>query len=46
MVKKKFRVLETTTTVDGSLYKDELVTFENKEADGGWRGKDSIGRIW
>ena len=46
LVKKKFRVLETTTTVDGTLYKDELVTFENKEADGGWRVKDSMGRIW
>ncbi len=46
MVKKKFRVLETTTTVDGTLYKDELVTFENREADGSWRVKDSMGRIW
>ena len=46
MVKKKYRVLETVTTVDGTLYKEELVTFENKEADGDWRVKDSMGRIW
>ena len=46
MIKKKYRVLETETTVDGTLYKDEVVTFENKEADGDWRVKDSMGRIW
>jgi len=45
-MKKKYRVLETVTTVDGTLYKDELVTFENKEADGDWRVKDNMGRIW
>ena len=46
MVKKKFRVLETITTVDGTLYKNEIVTFENEEADGDWRVKDNMGRIW
>ena len=46
MVKKKYRVLETVTTVDGTLYKEELVTFENKEDDGDWRVKDNMGRIW
>tara|TARA_B100001778_G_C18298349_1_gene498653 strand:+ start:39 stop:206 length:168 start_codon:yes stop_codon:yes gene_type:complete len=39
-------VLETVTTIDGTLYKDELVTFENKEVDGDWRVKDNMGRIW
>jgi len=34
------------TTVEGTLYEKELVTFENKEADGDWRVKDSMGRIW
>jgi len=34
------------TTVDGTLYEKEVVTFENKEADGDWRVKDSMGRIW
>ena len=29
MVKKKYRVIKTVTTVDGTLYKDELVAFEN-----------------
>ena len=46
IVKKKFRVLKTITTVEGTLYENELVTFENKEADGDWRVKDSMGRIW
>ena len=46
MVKKRYRVLETITTVDGTLYEKEVVTFENKEADGDWRVKDNMGRIW
>ena len=46
MIKKKYRVLKTETTVDGTLYKDEVVTFENEEADGDWRVKDNMGRIW
>ena len=46
MVKKKYRVIKTVTTVDGTLYKEELVTFENKEEDGDWRVKDNMGRIW
>ena len=45
-MKKKYRVLETVTTVDGTLYEKEIVTFENKEEDGDWRVKDSMGRIW
>ena len=45
-MKKKFRVLDTITTVNGTLYKDEIVTLENEEADGDWRVKDSMGRIW
>jgi hypothetical protein len=46
MVKKRYRVLETITTVDGTLYEKEVVTFENEEADGDWRVKDNMGRIW
>jgi len=46
MVKKRYRVLETVTTVDGTLYEKEVVTFENEEADGDWRVKDNMGRIW
>ena len=45
-MKKKYRVLTTITTVEGTLYEKELVTFENEEADGDWRVKDSMGRIW
>ena len=45
-MKKKYRVLETTTTVDGTLYKNDLVTFQYKEGDGDWRVKDNMGRIW
>ena len=45
-MKKKYRVLETVTTVDGTLYEKEIVTFENKAADGDWRVKDNMGRIW
>ena len=46
MIKKKYRIIETITTVEGTLYKDEMVTFVNEEADGDWRVKDSMGRIW
>ena len=46
MIKKKYRVLEKITTVDGTLYKEEIVTYQNKEDDGDWRVKDSMGRIW
>ena len=45
-MRKKYRVLKTITTVEGTLYEKELVTFENEEADGDWRVKDSMGRIW
>ena len=46
MIKHKYRVLETITSVEGTLYKEELVTFETEENDGDWRVKDSMGRIW
>jgi hypothetical protein len=46
MIKKKYRIIETITTVEGTLYKDEMVTFVNEEADGDWRVKDNMGRIW
>ena len=46
MIKKKYRVLETIITVDGTLYKEELVTFQSEEEDGDWRVKDNMGRIW
>ena len=45
-MKARYRVIETITTVEGTLYVDDLVIFENKESDGSWRVKDSMGRIW
>ena len=40
------KVLETIVTVEGTLYKDEIVTLEGKEHNGDYRVKDSMGRIW
>ena len=34
MVKKRYRVLETITTVDGTLYEKEVVTFERDLGNG------------
>ena len=34
MIKKGYRVLETISTVNGTLYKDDLVDFENIESNG------------
>ena len=45
-MKARYRVIETITTVEGTLYVDDLVIFENKESDGSWRVKDRMGRIW
>ena len=45
-MKNKVKVLETITTVNGTLYKDEIVTLEGKEQNGDCRVKDSMGRIW
>ena len=45
-MKKRDRVIKTITTVEGTLYGNDLVIFENKESDGSWRVKDSMGRIW
>ena len=43
MIKKGYRVLETISTVNGTLYKDDLVDFES---NGDWRVKDKMGKIW
>ena len=43
MIKKGYRVLETISTVNGTLYKDDLVDFENIESNGDWRVKDKMG---
>jgi|TARA_Y100000996_G_C22488011_1_gene628987 hypothetical protein len=46
MIVESYRVLETISNVDGTLYKNDLVKFQNKEENGDWRVKDSMGRIW
>ena len=46
MIRKSYRVLETITTVDGTLYEGDMVHFQNEEANGDWRVKDTMGKIW
>ena len=44
--RKKYKVINTVTTVNGTLYVDEIVFFENIEKNGDYRVKDTLGRIW
>ena len=37
MIVESYRVLETISNVDGTLYKNDLVKFQNKEENGDWR---------
>ena len=46
MNKSKCEVLQTVTTVDGTLYKGEVVTVQDKEKNGDIRVKDTMGKIW
>ena len=46
MIVESYRVLETISNVDGTLYKNDLVKLQNKEENGDWRVKDNMGRIW
>jgi hypothetical protein len=46
LIMKSYRVLETVTTVEGTLYKDDIVTLQDEEKTGDWRVKDNMGRIW
>ena len=46
MILESYRVLETISNVDGTLYKNDLVKLQNKEENGDWRVKDNMGRIW
>ena len=45
MIDKKVKIIETVSTINGTLYKDEVVHVENSE-NGNYRVKDSMGRIW
>jgi len=44
--KSKCEVLQTVTTVDGTLYEGEVVTVQDKEKNGDIRVKDTMGKIW
>ena len=44
---EKMKVIKTVTTVEGTLYKGEIVKFqETVDSNGDCRVKDSMGRIW
>ena len=43
----KMKVIKTVTTVEGTLYKGEIVKFQEAvNSNGDYRVKDSMGRIW
>jgi len=44
--RKRFKVVKTITTVNGTLYAKEAVFIENIEENGDCRVKDTMGRIW
>ena len=44
--KKKMKVKSTLTTIDGTLYENDIVFVEGTEKNGDLRVKDSMGRIW
>ena len=46
MIRKSYRVLQTITTVDGTLYEGDMVHFQSEENNGDWRVKDTMGKIW
>jgi hypothetical protein len=43
---EKMKVVKTVLTVNGTLYKDEIVKFQEIEENGDYRVKDSTGKIW
>ena len=47
MVKKgkKLKVIKTISTIEGTLYENEIVKFEQIE-DGHYHVKDTMGKIW
>ena len=46
MIRKSYRILQTITTVDGTLYEGDMVHFQSEEINGDWRVKDTMGKIW
>jgi hypothetical protein len=45
-MKTKKKVKHTMTTIDGTLYENDVVSIEGKEKNGDLRVKDAMGRIW
>ena len=44
---EKMKGIKTVTTVEGTLYKGEIVKFQEAvDSNGDYRVKDSMGRIW
>jgi len=50
MMNKKYKVLQTITTIEGTLYEGDIVIVDDKEnnrrSGGDIRVRDSMGRIW
>tara|TARA_R100000742_G_C4194544_1_gene25551 strand:- start:205 stop:375 length:171 start_codon:yes stop_codon:yes gene_type:complete len=44
--RKRYKVINTVTTVNGTLYAKEAVFVEGEEENGDIRVKDTMGRIW
>ena len=42
----RYKVINTVTTVNGTLYAKEAVFLEQIEENGDCRVKDTMGRIW
>ena len=45
MIGKKAKVIKTVSTINGTLYEDDIVLVERSE-NGNYRVKDTMGRIW
>ena len=43
--RKRYKVVNTITTVNGTLYSKEAVFFENVEDNGDYRVKDTMGKM-
>ena len=46
MKKERYKIKKTITTIDGTLYQNDIVFIEGKEKNGDLRVKDTMGRIW
>jgi hypothetical protein len=44
-INQTYKITKTISTISGTLYKDELVKFVQKE-NGHYRVKDSTGKLW